>query len=353
MPLVILAVIATGTVLRIASDIVAPMTLAVVIGIIVAPVMDGFRRVGLPEGFSATLILVVTVAGLAALGFALEPLFWRIVDELPTIRLELRGLVYQFQGVIQGIGDAQEEMQQALGAAQEAAESTAEEADGEGEGGGPKIPSLSDAIFLAPIVLGQFLIFAGTLYFFLVTRHRVYAALAQRLSDLGESTRLLSRFHRAEYLVSRYFITIACINAVLGLATAGYLTAIGLPLPLVWGAAAAILNFVLYVGPACVVAGLLLSGLIAFDGLMVLAPAAGYLCLNMTEAQFVTPSLVGKHVSLNPLLVFTALCFGIWFWGPIGGIVAIPVIVIIMALLDDPASRGRDPMSSRADIAGS
>lgn len=355
-PLIILATIASGFVLYIASDIAAPMTLAVVLGIIVAPLMDGFARIGVPEGIAATVLLIATVAGLAALGFALEPLFWRIVDELPSIRRELRGLVYEFQGVIRGIDNAQEQMKQALGAAEKAAEGASGAADGGAEageegGGGPKIPTLTDAIFLAPIILGQFLIFIGTFYFFLVTRTRVYAALARRLSNVGESAVLRTRFHRAEYLVSRYFVTISAINATLGFALAGYLIAIGLPLPLVWGAAAAFLNFVLYVGPAMVIAGLLLSGLINFDGVMVFAPAAGFLVINMLEAQFVTPTLVGKHVSLNPLLVFAVLCFGIWFWGPIGGIVAIPVIVVTMALLDDPASRSYAGAERRAAAA--
>lgn len=44
---------------------------------------------------------------------------------------------------------------------------------------------------------------------------------------------------------------------------------------------------------------------------------------------------MGRHVRLNPLLVFVALVFGIWFWGPIGGIVAIPVLVIGVAMTDD------------------
>ena len=345
-PLVILATIASGFVLYIAHDLVAPMTLAVVIGIIVAPLMDALERIGVPGGFAATLILIATIGGLAALGFALEPLLWRIVDELPSIRLELRSLVYQFQGVFQGIDNAQEQMKEALGAAQEAASGGGGAESG--DAGGPQIPSLTDAVFLAPIILGQFLIFAGTLYFFLVTRIRVYAALARRLSAVGESGVLKSRFHRAEYLVSRYFATISVINVVLGAALAAYLVAIGLPLPIVWGAGAAILNYVLYVGPTAVICGLLLSGLINFDGLMSFAPALGFICINMIEAQFVTPTLVGKHVSLNPLLVFTVLCFGIWFWGPIGGIVAIPVIVVVMTLVDDPASRSHGVQDRKA-----
>ncbi|ETX28793.1 AI-2E family transporter [Roseivivax isoporae] len=346
-PLIIIATVLCGAVLWIARDVAAPITLAIVIGVIAAPLLDLFKRIRIPESYGALVILLATLLGFAALILALEPLVWRIVDQMPSIRLELRSLVYEFQGVIRGLDDMNEQMKEALGAAKEASEEEAE--------GGAQLPTVTDALFVAPIIIGQMLIFAGTFYFFLVNRSRVYTALAGRLAQKGEGAVLQARFRRAEYLVSRYFATISIINFALGTALAGYLGLIGLPLPVVWGVGAALMNYVLYVGPACVAAGLLLAGIINFEGLMVVAPMAGYLCINMIEAQFVTPSLVGKHVSINPLAVFIALVFGLWFWGPIGGIVSIPIMVIVMALLDDPASRAADvppptpsPRSARA-----
>ena len=90
-----------------------------------------------------------------------------------------------------------------------------------------------------------------------------------------------------------------------------------------------------------VIGGLLLAGLIAFSGLMVFAPAAIFLCLNMIESQFVTPAMIGKHLSVNPLLIFVSLVVWLWIWGPIGGIVAIPVLVIVLVMLDIFDSEGR------------
>ena len=302
-------------------------------GVILSPVMDGARRVGLPAGAGALLIFAVTIAAIAALVFACEPLVWRVTEQLPHIRWELRSILNDFQDLIRGIDDAKEEMSQALGAAEGAAKG-----EGEGEGGIDALPSISDALFLAPAIMAQMLIFAGTFYFFLLTRLEIYGVLSRRLGAVGEAGRILQRFRTAEYLVSRYFAAISLVNAGLGLALAGYLSLIGLPLPLVWGAAAFLLNYVLYVGPGAIALGLLLSGLINFNGVMVVVPMVGYLTLNMIEAQFVTPTLVGRHVALNPLLVFLSLIFGLWFWGPIGGIVAIPVLVIVVAMLDDGAT---------------
>ena len=77
---------------------------------------------------------------------------------------------------------------------------------------------------------------------------------------------------------------------------------------------------------------------------MTFAPAAGFLTLNMIEAQFATPTLVGRHVQINPFLIFVALVFWLWLWGPLGGIVAIPVTLILLRLFDI--------MGDRADASG-
>jgi predicted PurR-regulated permease PerM len=73
---------------------------------------------------------------------------------------------------------------------------------------------------------------------------------------------------------------------------------------------------------------------------MVLLPAAAFVLLNGIEGQFVTPSLVGKQVEVNPLLIFLALIFGIWLWGPIGGTVAIPLMLWVLVLNNMLASPG-------------
>lgn len=87
------------------------------------------------------------------------------------------------------------------------------------------------------------------------------------------------------------------------------------------------MNFVLYLGPISFAAMLLLCGLIVFDGAMSFLPALTYMLMNMTEGQFVTPSLIGKQMSVNPLRVFTSLVFWLWLWGPLGGVIAIPMLV--------------------------
>lgn len=99
-----------------------------------------------------------------------------------------------------------------------------------------------------------------------------------------------------------------------------------------WGLLAFLVNFILYLGPAMLALALLIAGLITFDGAYGLLPAALYLAMNATEGEFVTFVLVGRSMSVNPLLVFFSLVFWLWLWGPVGGFIAIPGLIWFMVV---------------------
>ncbi|ARE40214.1 transport protein [Rhodovulum sp. P5] len=321
--LVFLASMAGLTALKIGEDIFAPLTLALVAGIILAPLADRLETLRLPRAFVAAALPAAGLFGLFALVFALEPVLDRVVDQWPIIRWELRGLMNEFRGVFQNIDEVNQEVERALGAG--AADVPAMRAN---------LPSLTDALFVAPRIGAQTLIFLAALFFFLLTRDNIYTWLSRTLGKTMGPSVIIRRIRTAERLVSQYFLTILMINAGLGVAVALGLTVLGLPGAIAWGAVAALLNFVLYVGPATMTLSLLLAGVFVFDGAASLTPAAVYLSLNFIEAQFVTPSFVGKRIAVNPLLVFVSLVFWLWLWGPAGGVIAIPVLVTVLAMLN-------------------
>jgi predicted PurR-regulated permease PerM len=323
--IVIAVTLGFGT-LKLGADIFAPMVLGVVTGVILAPMTDVFERWGLPAGLASAIMLILGVSVIAVIGILVEPLIWRMVEHLPVIQWELRAIIGEFRGLIRGLDAVNREVEEALG--------TQSSGIGGNKGAGESMPTLTSTLLLAPLVLAQVLIFGGTLFFFLLTRKGIYQWLSRWIGTSRDTEIIQSRFATAERLVARYFLTITIINTGLGIALGTALALIGMPAAIIWGIAAALLNFILYAGPMVVVAGLLLAGLIVFDGIMVVAPAAIFLMINMIEAQFVTPAMVGKHISVNPLLVFVSLVTWLWIWGPIGGIVAIPVLVMVLVMLD-------------------
>lgn len=323
--IVVIALILSFAALKIGSDIFAPMTLAIVTGVMLAPVTDLLERVGFSSGLASSTVLILGVSAIVILAILAEPVIWQIAEELPRIQYELRSIIAEISNLIRGLQEVNREVEEALGAGPAPSDDSSE---------GGAMPNITSALFLAPVVLAQALVFCGTLFFFLLTRKNMYAWLSLWIGTSDDTEDIQRRFTNAERLVARYFLAISCINAGLGAALGGALFLINMPGPFVWAFVAALLNFVLYVGPMTVVAGLLVAGVVAYDDVMVLAPPAIFLALNMLEAQFVTPTFVGRHISVNPLLIFVSLVFWLWLWGPIGGIIAIPVLVIALALLD-------------------
>ncbi len=325
--ILILCLLATLAALWVSRPVSAPLLLAFVVAIVLGPIQDRMCAAGVPRGVAAGFILATLIGGGGAILLAAEPVLWRIWDEVPRIRWEIRSLLWDLRSTLQGLEEINREL---LGGATGNAE------EGGAAGAGMALPSAVDAALLAPRIIGQALIFVGTLYFALTGRQTVYATIT---SGFGGAP-LRARIDAAERRVARYFGTITLINAGLGVAVAVGLGLIGLPLAAVWGVFAALMNFALYIGPAIVAVSLLLAGLINFEGVMIFAPSALFLVINGIEAQFVTPSMVGRNMRLNPLFVFLSIVLWLWLWGPVGGVVAIPVLVFALALNETRVLRG-------------
>lgn len=317
------------------KEILAPLALALVAGVVLSPLSDFWEDRGFSPVWGALLGLVVTLILVGALILALQPVIAQMVEQAPKVWSDMQGMVRALRGLLNSLTEVTDSVAEAV-----APEAQAEPAAGAGAGEGVAIPSVTDALLVAPFILSQILIFAGVLFFFLLTRGEIYRWVALRLTGPEGRGELARRLRRAERNVSRYFLTITLINAGLGAVTAGALQAMGLQGAMVWGMVAFIANFIVYLGPAVLVAMLFFAGVAQFDGPLALMPAAAFMVANAIEGQFVTPALVGRHMAVNPLLVFLSLVFGIWLWGPIGGIVAIPLLLWVLVLSDattDPA----------------
>lgn len=328
----VIAVIAAFTALRVAQGLFAPVLTALVLGIVCAPLTDRIERVGLPRTLAALLMLALFAVFASTLFVLLEPAMTRAIQNAPSIWREVTGLLETLRGMLSDVEQLQDTVSDALGPGQ------AGTATEEG-GSGVEVPGIMDALALAPSFAATLLIFAGTFYFFLVGRREIYERVDRSATFVSADM-----LDRAESRVSRYFLTITLINAGFGLIIGLAMTLIGMSQPMIWGIAAFLINFVLYLGPAILAVALAVAGLLTFDGAYGFVPAVTYVALNMTEGQFVTPALVGRNMAVNPLLVFVSLVIWLWLWGPIGGVVAIPVLVwtlFILGHLDWDEERSR------------
>jgi predicted PurR-regulated permease PerM len=144
---------------------------------------------------------------------------------------------------------------------------------------------------------------------------------------------------RAE--VGRFYLTTAAINLGLGCATTGVMMAWGMPNPYLWGAMAALLNFIPYAGSGTTLLVITVVAIVSFSNLgRILGVAGSYVLLATIEGQIVQPLLVGRRLAVNPLVVFLALWFGGFFWGVPGILLATPALVALKVVAEHSA-RGK------------
>lgn len=301
--------------LKTANPVFMPLIFALVVGVVFAPLTNLFDRLGAPSVVGALAVLLIVLFAFAAGIYVFYPVVAEFALRVPFIWSELQESLSGLKSTMESVERMQSQMADTLSTGAEAGSKHHSSED-------VRVPTVTDVLRYLPAFAAQIMIFVGILYFFLLTRSELYKYADKSASGLN--ARIL---RRAEADVSRYFLTITAINACFGLLVSLMLYAYGMPNAIYWGLGAFLVNYVLYLGPITFALVLLLGGLIVFDGPFSFVPALTYMLMNMTEGQFITPSLVGKQMSVNPLLVFVSLVFWLWMWGPLGGVIAIPLLV--------------------------
>ncbi len=166
-------------------------------------------------------------------------------------------------------------------------------------------------------------------YFLLAGGDHFLQNLVQMLPRIRDKVNAVRIVRTVQEEVSHYFLTVAAINALLGLAIGLLCEYFDLPNALLWGALVTLLNFLPYVGPFLVFVMLSVVSAAHFSSLgEVAALPLTYAVITVLEGHLITPMLVGKRVALNPVVVFTGLLFWGWLWGVAGMVLAIPLLLV-------------------------
>jgi len=301
--------------------VMAPTALGIVIGLMLGPLASRLERRGLPPGISATLVVALFIGVVFLLAFLVVSPLQVWISRLPQIWQQLQQLLSQFKQPLEAIRAAREELRGIAGSSG----LTVSVDDGS---------AVESVATLAPAFVAQILIFLASLYFFVATRHQTRAAILKLCFSRRLRWRVAHIFRDVEELVSRYLLSITVINVSEGLAVAAGLYAVGVPSAILWGALAAVANFIIFIGPLTMTIVLFGVGLTEFDTLGgALIPPLVYQSINLLEQQFVTPMVIGKTLTLNPFVVVLALIFWLWLWGPLGGFIAIPAVLVVYAII--------------------
>lgn len=317
-----LGALAFAVAMSLGKFILAPVSLAIVIGLMFGPVADMMERRGIPPALSSgfVVILFLGLILLAGMAFAAPMSEW--VARVPVLWQKLQAQLSNFREPFEAMGAIQEQLKGVMGG-----DATVTVAV---DDGGP----VQDVALMLPTLLADILLFLAGLYFFLATRHNMRLTILSLCFSRRMRWRAAHIFRDVESKVSRFLLSAALINLGVGIATAIAMWALGMPSPLLWGGLAAILNFIPYIGQAIMFAILLAVGLGTYtDVIPILLPLVAYGLINFTADHLLFPHLVGRVLTLNPFLIFISIAFWMWMWGPMGGFVAVPSLLVMQSFI--------------------
>lgn len=323
-------VIAVATACYIGQYVIAPVIAAILVGLTLGPLNGWMERRGIPGALSAALIVIVftVTLGLASVSIAVPLESWS--SRLPAISTRVMEEWSKVSAPLEKMKDVEKQLKEAM------AEEYTQEVTIKQRG------VVTDIISSAADILSRLILFVGCLYFFLATRTSVKRNFLKILPASSSRLRLARIMRDSERFLSRYVLAITIINIAFGVAVGIAMWILGMPQPYLWGVLAAVLNYALFVGPAVMAVILAGVGLVTFpETFSALAPAAVYLGLNVIEGQFITPTLLGGRLTLNPFAVLVSIAFWLWMWGPIGAFLAVPMLIVMTMIIyhASPASR--------------
>jgi len=301
--------------LYLCRPILLPTVAAVVLGLTLAPVVTHAQHHGVPPWASALgLVIPLLVAVGAAATLVVAPLnAW--IGRAPEIGAIIKQRLYVLDAPLSALHDLQNVLMPSPGGAVAVQES--------------QINMVTPIIaFVTPAAL-QLVIFFVTLLFFLVHHSNIRRQLPALFADREAKLRVIRIVTDIRRNLASFLAVMTVINVGLGLMVATGAWLLGLPNPLIFGALAAVFNYIPYIGPACMVVILLGVGLVSFPSLghALLAPAC-FIGLTTIEGQIVSPTILGARLPLSPFAIFLSLVFWAWLWGPIGAFLAVPLAIV-------------------------
>lgn len=340
-----LAVLALLYTMYFAADLILPVFLAQFLSIVLRPMVRGMNSFGIPRTVGALIVLIGLVAVLISGIINLSAPAEKWMHRLPSIQRDIETKIWPVTESIKQAKKATASIENIANEANDVVKKSEVTI---------KEPTYLTRAFESTLLTSvQLLIVLALTFFFLTQSSGPTKMPLPKLPWLKHSELISDMFASVQATITRFLQISAGIYFILGAVTALAMYLLGMPNPVLWGVLAAVLGFIPYVGPMIVFFCIGIVSLLTFDTWWQnLAPPLAYGVLTIIEGNFITPSILGRKLKLNPIAVFLSMLLWTWVWGIAGAILAVPILVIIvivsrhLALMvreadDDPATAGQ------------
>lgn len=298
-------------------SILLPIVLAMLLSYLLRPIVRALARAKIPTPLGAALILI---ALFISIGYGMSALAVPVsgwLEKAPTGLQELQCKFMPMRKSMAQVAQASGEIEKL--ATPDSPTKIAVEV---------KRHPITEILYVhTPEFIASVLLLLILLYFLLAYDGVFVAKLIKLMPTLSDKKRAVSIAHEIESHISRYLLTVTVINTCLGLAVGTTVGLLGLRNPVMWGVVVAVLNFVPYLGALTGIICMTIGATLSFDSLSyaLIFPAI-YLLFGILEGSFVTPWVMGRSLTLNPVIILLSLTFWGWMWGIAGVILAVPTL---------------------------
>jgi predicted PurR-regulated permease PerM len=325
--ILILAVLATVYTLYFGKEILLPIALALVLKLLLQPAMRLLHeRLRLPGALAALLLIIAVFSAVAAVGFTISvpASGWiqKAPESLPLLKDKLAILRQPLDYLQNGVKEL-------------------ENLTGPSGGDGQTVTVKQGSGLAGSLATGTATTLSRSfttmiiLFFLLASGDRLLRGFVEVLPRFKDKCTAVEIATEIEENISGYLLTITIMNALVGVATGIAMKLCGLGDPILWGAMAFLLNYIPILGPMTGVVIFFLVGIVTFDWpWYAFVPAGIYLLIHIAEGETITPMLLAKRFTLNPVLVIVSLFFWHTVWGIPGALLAVPLLAIFKIVAD-------------------
>jgi predicted PurR-regulated permease PerM len=307
-----------------AREIVMPILYAFLLDLLLQPVMRLFAKLRIPSIVAALFSILLFFGSFGILFSSLAgpatDWFGKLSQSLPRIEERLSVLKIPLERLHQANAELNKLANSGGGNAMSVVV--------QGDVGGYLVSNTGAAIagLLTTVVVLFFLLVSGDLFL---------RKLVEVLPRFRDKKRAVAISQEVERNISAYLVTITIMNALVGVGVSATAWLSGLGDALLWGALAFFLNYIPILGPLVGVLLVFLGGMLAFETIWQAVLIAGvYLGIHFLEGEFVTPVLIARRFTVNPVLVIVSLVFWYWMWGVPGAIMAMPLLATVKIICD-------------------
>ncbi|MEY2575384.1 MAG: hypothetical protein QOF80_871 [Verrucomicrobiota bacterium] len=303
-----------------------PLVLALLLSYLLVPLVRGLAKLRIPPHLGAGIVLLALIGAIGYSGSRLSEPAASWIEKAPYSLQQLKQKLVPLKKPMEKVAEASGEIDKLT---------SPEEPQAKPQTVVVKKSALAEVFTQGPEFVASAVVMLILLYFLMAYDGVFLNKIIRITPRLGDKKRAVSIMREIEIQISRYLLTITAINICLGFAVGTTVHFLGMRNPIMWGVMVAMLNFVPYLGALTGIICMTLGAVLSFDSLgHALIIPASYLVIAVLEGNFITPMVLGRSLTLNPVIILIALAFWGWMWGISGMILAVPILATFKIFCD-------------------